>query len=151
MSRHKRHPRLDRIRMSVLDLNQAPHGDALEVLLGLFENEVGARDRPSFGYAGEGHRAAAWQAHVVGCAHSEVGVQEERADGVGAELKVADGDAVGGCAAEGAEGDGLDVDGGAEGVEGFLGFGVERGLVGGEGDAAFSVVLLGLEELAGRD
>jgi hypothetical protein len=45
----------------------------------------------------------------------------------------------------------LDVDGGAEGVEGFLGFGVERGLVGGEGDATFSVVVLGFEKLAGRD
>jgi hypothetical protein len=60
-------------------------------------------------------------------------------------LKVADGDAVGRGAAEGPEGDGLDVDGGAECVEGFLGFGVERGFFVREGDVAFSVALLGIE------
>jgi hypothetical protein len=59
-------------------------------------------------------------------------------------LKVADGDAVGRGAAEGPEGDGLDVDGGAECVEGFLRFGIERGFFVGEGDVAFSVALLGV-------
>ena len=34
--------------------------------------------------------------------------------------------------------DGADVEGGAEGVEGFLGFGVSRGGVGGKGDVFFS-------------
>lgn len=55
-------------------------------------------------------------------------------------MEVADRDAVFGGAAQRAEMDGADVDGGAEGVEGFLGFGVERLGVGGEGDSSLPVV-----------
>jgi hypothetical protein len=57
-------------------------------------------------------------------------------------LEIAYGDAVGGGAAEGAELDGLDVERGAEGFEVVFGLRVERGFVGGEGYAAFPVVLL---------
>jgi hypothetical protein len=146
MSRHKRDPCLYGIRMAVLDLYEAPHGNALEILLRFLENEVGARNRPALGYAGERHGALARQAHVVGSAYSEVGVQEEGAYRVGAQLDVADRNAIGGSAAKGAEGDGLHVDGGAQVVECFLGFGVKRGFVGREGDAALSVVVLGLGE-----
>jgi hypothetical protein len=55
-------------------------------------------------------------------------------------LEVADGDAVGRGAAEWAELEGADVEGGAEGVEFGLDFGVEGRFVGWEGDAAFSGV-----------
>jgi hypothetical protein len=51
-------------------------------------------------------------------------------------LEVADRDAVGGSAAEGAEVYGLDVEGFSEGVELLLGLGVEGRLVGGEGYAS---------------
>lgn len=57
-------------------------------------------------------------------------------------MEIADGDAVGGCAAEGAKVDGLDVDGLAEGVEGGLVFGVERRFVVWEGDPTLSEVML---------
>ena len=80
----ERQPSLHHIRVSVLDLDQPPHGDALKVLLRLFENEVGAWDCPAFGYAGEGDGAPGAETHVVGCADGEVGEEEEVADVVGA-------------------------------------------------------------------
>ena len=137
-------PRLHHIRVSVLDLYQPPHGDALEVLLRLLENEVGAWNCPAFDYAGEGNGAARAETHVVGCAHGEVGEEEEVADVVGAQLEVAGGHAVFGRAAQGAHVYGTDVDGGAEGFEGFGGFGVEGGLVGGEGDVVFPAAFVRL-------
>jgi hypothetical protein len=48
----KRQPRLHNIGMSILDLDQPPHGDALKVLLTLFEHEVCAWDSPALGDSG---------------------------------------------------------------------------------------------------
>lgn len=135
----KRQPGLDRIRVPVLDLDQATHGDALKVLLRLFEDEIGPGDSPALGYTGQGDGAPRAEPHVVCCAHGEVGKEEEVADRVSAQLQVAHGDAVLRGAAQRAEVDGLDVDGGSESVERFLGFGVEGWFVRGEGNAAFSV------------
>ena len=49
-----------------------------------------------------------------------------------------------GGAAQGPEVHGADVDGCAEGFESFGGFGVEGGLVGGEGDVVFPVAFVRL-------
>ena len=124
--------------MSVLDLDEPPHGDTLEVLLGLFEDEVRAGDGPALGDAGEGDGTTCTEAHVVGGADGKVGEEKEIADGVRAELEVTDGNTVGRSATEGAEVDGLDVDRCSEGVEGFLCLWVEGIFVGGESEASGS-------------
>lgn len=142
MSRHKRQPRLDCIRVSILHLHQSAHRDPLEILLTLLEDEVGARDGPALCYAREGDGTPAGQTHVVCGAHGEVGVQKEGPDRVAAQLEVGDGDAVGGGTAKGTQVDGLDVERGTQGGEGGLGSGIEGRFVGREGDAAFSVVVL---------
>ena len=134
----KRQPRLDDVRVAVLDLDQAAHGDALKVLLRLFEDEIRARDDPALCYPWEGHGAPRTESHVVGGAHGEVGEEEQAAHVVGAQLQVARRHAMFRGAPEGAQVHGADVDGCAEGFEGFGGFGIERGFVGGEGDAFFS-------------
>ncbi len=56
---------------------------------------------------------------IVGCAQGEVAEELEVADGVGAQLEIAGGHTVHGFAAEGAEVDGLD---GAGMAEGFVTF-----------------------------
>ena len=124
--------------MSVLDLYEPAQRHALEIFLGLFEDEVGAGDGPALGDAWEGNGAPRAETHVVGGTHGEVGEEEEVTDRVGAELEVADRDAVRGFAAEGPEAEGLDVEGSVESVKSFFGGGVEGRLVGREADAAFS-------------
>lgn len=111
--------------MSILNLYQPARRNALPVLLRFFENEVAAWDGPALGYAGEGHGALGGQVEVVGGAEGEVGHEFEVADGVGAELEVCDGDAVGGGAAHGLEVEGLD------GAREAGGTGCGRGLEGG--------------------
>ena len=76
----KRQPSLDYIRMSVLDLDKATHGDALKIFLRFLEDEVGAGDGPAFCYARERDGTPRAETHVVGCAHGEVGEEEEVAD-----------------------------------------------------------------------
>ena len=132
-------PRLDYVRMPVLDLNEAAHGDSLKVLLGLFENEICAWDGPALGYSGKGNWASCGKAHVVCCADGEVGEEEQIADRVGSELEVADWNAVFGGAPEWTQVYCLDVDGRAKLVKSSLGFGIEGFFVGWESNASFSV------------
>ena len=75
--------------MTVLNLNQSAHGDALKVLLRLLENEVGAGYGPALCYPWERNGTPRAEAHVVCCANGEVGEEEKVADVVGAQLEVA--------------------------------------------------------------
>ena len=138
----ERQPRLDDIRVAVLDLDEAAHGDALEVLLRLLEDEVGPGDGPALGDAGQGDGPPRAQPHVIGGAHGEVGEQQQVLDRVGAQLQVAHGHAVLGLAAERAHVDGADVEGRAELVEGGLGLCVEGFWVRWELDALLPVHVL---------
>lgn len=110
--------------MSVLNLNQAAHGDTFEVLLGFLEDEIRARDGPALGDSGEGNRTACGQAHVVCGAHGEIGEELQVPDLVCTELEVTDGDPILRYSPQRSEFRGLYVDGLAEGGKGLLGFGV---------------------------
>jgi hypothetical protein len=127
--------------MAVLDLDESSHGDTFEVLLRLLEDEVGAWYGPALCYARERDRASGAQTHVVRRADGEVGKEKEITNGVGAELEVADRDAVDGGATERAEVDGLDVDRGPQRFEGFLCLRVEWVFVGRELQATFAMVV----------
>lgn len=94
--------------MSILNLYQPATRHALVVLLALLEDENVARDRPALCYLWKWDGAFGGEVEVVGCAQGEVGHEFEVAHGVGAQLEVADGDAVGGLAAERREVEGLD-------------------------------------------
>ena len=124
-------PGADRLRVPVLNLDQPAQGDAPEVLLRLLEDEDVTRDGPALGHAWEWDGALGWQGEVVCRAEGEVGEELEVADAVGADLQVADGHAVGWCAAERAQVCCLDVAGKTGGLEDLLGF-VGKGSTGGQ-------------------
>lgn len=107
--------------MTVLDLDEPPQRDTLEVLLRLLENKICTGDRPALRYAGEWDGATGGESHVVCCADGEVGEEEEVANRVCTELQITYGNTVRGCAAERLEVDGFYVDGRTKSVEFFLG------------------------------
>lgn len=121
-----------------MDLDEAPHGDALKVLLRLLEDEVCARHGPSLGDTGQGNGTSRGEAHVVCGADGKVGEEEQVADAIGAQLEIADGDAVFRGAPQGPEMNSTDINWSTEGIECFLGFGVKRLGVSGESDSSFS-------------
>lgn len=77
-----------------MDLDEATHGDALEVLLRFLVHEVAAGHRPALCDSGERHGPFGGEVQVVGCAQREVGEELQIFDAVGAELEVGAWDAV---------------------------------------------------------
>lgn len=120
----KRQPQLDALQMSILDLNQPPHGPTLKILLTLLVHEHAPGDGPTLDDAGERYGTGGREIEVVGRAQCEVAEELEVADIVGAQLEIADWHAVLGSAAEGFEVYCLHG-AGVAGVEVFTGMGLD--------------------------
>lgn len=94
--------------MSILDLNQPAKRNPLVILLRLLVREITAGNRPALNLPGERDGAGGGESEVVGGTEGDVSLHFEIADRVGADLEVADGEAVGCLTAEGLVVDGLD-------------------------------------------
>lgn len=87
-------PRLDRLRVTILDLDQTTKRDPLKVLLALLVYEVTARHGPAFGDTGERHGAGDGEVEIVGGTNGKVGEKLQVLYAVGSQLEVAYGEAV---------------------------------------------------------
>lgn len=87
-------PGLNRLRVSILDLDQAAERDPLKVLLALLVYEVTASHGPAFGDTGKGHGARDGEAEVVGGTDGEVGEELQVLHAVRSQLEVANREAV---------------------------------------------------------
>lgn len=87
-------PCLDRLRVTILDLDQATERDPLKVLLALLVYEVTASHGPAFGDTGERHGAGDGEVQIVGGTDGKVGEELQVLHAVGSQLKVAYGEAV---------------------------------------------------------
>ena len=96
-------PGLHRLRVTILDLNQTAEGDPLKVLLALLVDKVTADDGPALSDAGKRHGARDGEVEVVRSAEGKIGKELEVLNTVGAQLEIADGQAVFGLAAKGTE------------------------------------------------
>lgn len=83
-------------------------------------NDMTLWHRPSLDDSRQGDRTRGGEVEIVSGTHGKVAEELEIADVVGAELEIADGETVGGCAFEGTEVEGLDGAGVAESVVMFL-------------------------------
>lgn len=99
--RNETQPKLYRLGVSVLDLDHALMRHTLEVLHGLLVDERTLDHGPARDLPGERNRARCGEVAVVSGAHGEIAHEFEVADTVGAELKIAHGEAMGRFAAEG--------------------------------------------------
>lgn len=81
-----------------MDLYQPSQCLALEVLLAFLEDEVCPRHRPALRNLGQRHWPLGGEFEIICGAHGEVGEEFEVAHRVGAELEIADGQAVRGFA-----------------------------------------------------
>jgi hypothetical protein len=66
-------PCLDRLWVTILDLDQTAKRNPLKVLLALLVYEVTASHGPAFGDTGEGHGAGDGEVEVVGGTNGKVG------------------------------------------------------------------------------
>lgn len=138
----ERQPCLHDIGVPVLNLDQPAHGNALEILLALLEDEVGSWYCPALGDAWERDGAASGKAHVVCCANGEIGEEKEVTDGIGAQLQIASWDSILRFVAQRSKVYGTDINGLAEFVKSCLRLRVEGFLLVGERDTAFPIGLL---------
>jgi hypothetical protein len=104
-------PCLDRLRVTILDLDQTTKRDPLKVLLALLVYEVTASHGPAFGDTGEGHGAGDGEVEVVGGTDGKVGEELQVLHAVGSQLKVAYREAVLRLPPEGTQVECLDASG----------------------------------------
>jgi hypothetical protein len=104
-------PCLDRLRVTILDLDQTAKCDPLKVLLALLVYEVTASHGPAFGDTGERHGAGDREVEVVGGTNCKIGEKLQVLHAVGSQLEVAYGEAVLRLPPEGTQVERLDASG----------------------------------------
>lgn len=105
---NERQPQLDRLRMTIQDLDPPAVGNPLEILLRLLVDEIGPGDCPALGLVRQWDGALGGKLCVVGCTKGEITHELQIPHAERTELNVAHGDAVCYPAAEGFEVVGLD-------------------------------------------
>lgn len=87
-------PRLHRLRVPILDLDQSAKGDPLEVLLALLMHKVASGDGPAFNDARKRHGTGNGKVQIIGGANGEVGEEFHILNTVRSQLEIAHREAV---------------------------------------------------------